>query len=142
MTIELYRRYRRALKTTPFNGRFMPYNWSPLPNSMTGELLPYSQMLDDFARELANSINDLTHHENRLRAWASALEGLTAQQIMAAQHEIVGDIATVSLGLPYVIRSRFLFAASHLSHQANRARLPDWVDDLPEDDEIYLETAD
>lgn len=31
---------------------------------------------------------------------------------------------------------------AHLSHQANRARLPEWVDDLPEDDEIYLETTD
>lgn len=142
MTIELYRRYRRALKITPFNGRVMPYNWSPLPNSITGELLLYSQMLDDFARELANSINDLTHRENRLRAWATALEGLTAQQVMVAHHEIVGDIATIGLGLPYVIRSRFLFAAAHLSHQANRARQPSWVDDLAKDGGINLETAD
>lgn len=142
MTVALYRRYQQALKAAPLTGRFMPYGWSPLPRVLSGGLFAYAEMLDDYARELANSINDLTHREHRLRVWATVLNGLTPKQVMAAQHAIVGDVATVGLGLPYVIRSRFLFAATHLSHQANRARLPDWCDDLPGDDAIYLETAD
>ncbi len=142
MTIALYRRYRQTLKTTPSTGRFMPYDWSPLPHTLSAALLIYSQMLDDYARELANSINDLTHREHRLRAWAAVLKGQPEKAVMEAHHDLVGDIATVGLGLPYVIRSRFLFAVTHLSHQANQARQPDWRDDLPGDDQIYMDVMD
>ncbi|MCA3699744.1 MAG: integrase [Brevundimonas sp.] len=142
MTIALYRRYRQALKITPFTGRFMPYDWSPLPHTLSAPLLIYSQMLDDYARELANSINDLTHREQRLRAWAAVLEDQPDKAVMEAHHALVGDVATVGLGLPYVIRSRFLFAVTHLSHQANQARQTDWRDDLPADDEIYMHVMD
>lgn len=142
MKIALYRHYCQTLKSTPFTGRFMPYDWSPLPHTLSAALLIYSQMLDDYARELANSINDLTHREQRLRAWATVLEGKSDKAVMEAHHALVGDIATVGLGLPYVIRSRFLFAVTHLSHQANQARQPDWRDDMPDDDEIYMDVMD
>jgi len=120
----------------------MPYGWSPFPQTLYWEPFLYSEMLNDYAREIANSINDLTHRERRLRAWAAVLKGLTPRKVMDAQHELIADVATVGLGLPYVIRSRFLFATAHLSHQANRARLSDWSDDLPTDENIYMETAD
>ncbi|WP_332660863.1 hypothetical protein [Brevundimonas sp.] len=142
MTTDLYRRYRRALQAEPTTGRIMPYNWSPLTGGLSPALFLYSEMLEDFAREIANSINDLTQRELRLRAWHAVLKDETPKRIMDAHHAIVGDVGTVALGLPYVIRSRFIFAVTHLSNQANPARDTSWRDELPEDDKIWFETAD
>ena len=45
--------------------------------------------------------------------------------------------------VPYVIRSRFIFAAAHLSHQANQSKaVGGWKDDLPLDGEINFSEAD
>ena len=51
-------------------------------------------------------------------------------------------IGTIGLNLPYVIRSRFIFAVAHLCHQANRSREGNsWKDDLPLDREIKPKVA-
>jgi hypothetical protein len=143
--IEFYRRHREALQATPYDDRFMPYpeEWTRLPNPLHPVWLPYSFMLDEFAREIANAINDLTNHVHRLRAWAAVAASLSYQEKMNACHEFIGGLATLAVNLPYVIRSRFIFAAVHLSHQANMVfDRPAWVDDLLMDDEIYIDQAD
>ena len=117
MTVSLYRRYRAALKDPPFDGKFMPYNWSPLPPNVCPEWLPYAMMLDEFSRGLANVINELTHHERRLRAWSVVVAPLTDVQKMAATHEFIGAIGIVAVNLPYVIRNRPPRAPSETSAQ-------------------------
>jgi hypothetical protein len=143
MTIERYRQFKRRLKETPFKGQYMPYDWDDLPRSLPFTWLAYSQMLDEYAREIANSINALSDYTHRLTAWRDVVSPLDENKRIAAAHDFIDPLATVALNLPYAIRSRFIFAAAHLCHQVNRERRgKDWKDDLPVDSGIYFDVAD
>lgn len=142
MTIALYRQYRQTLKGLPFSGQFMPYNWGNLPDRLDALWLPYSTMSEDFARELANTINAFTQDVQRLQAWVIVVEPLSDEKKMYAANEFVDALATTAVNMPYVIRSRFIFATAHLCHQANRAKGPGWKDDLPLDTDIHWKEAD
>jgi hypothetical protein len=141
VTIALYRRYQQALKSTPHTGRFMPYDWSLLPRPLDPRWIAYAFMLDEFSIGLANTINDLTYHEQSLRAWATVVESLSDVQKLAALHEFINASAIVAVNLPYVIRARFAFAVTHLCHQANRLKSSTWRDELPADGDIDLNVA-
>src|SRR5690349_16777060 len=70
----VHRRYRHELAllhAAPIDGQYLPYpeEWTRSPKSVAPAWLPYSLMLEEFAREIANSVNDLTNHVDRLRAW-------------------------------------------------------------------------
>ena len=54
-----YADYRAALDGSGVAKRFMPYRWWTLPNPISGLWLVYSSMLEDYATDLANVINDL-----------------------------------------------------------------------------------
>lgn len=121
----------------------MPYRWSGLPATISAVWMPYDMMFDEFATELSNTINDLTNHVRRLRAWAVVVAPLSDKARLDATHEFIDVLGTVAVNLPYVIRSRFIFAAAHLSHQANLTdETREWVDDLPLDKDIYLDIAE
>lgn len=143
MSIYRYRQYRKVLKATPFKGRYMPYGWGSLPNSLPFGWMAYSEMFEEFSREIANIINDLSRYTHQLTAWRDVVAGLDDDGKMSVAVEFVDPLATITLNLPYVIRSRFIFAVAHLCHQANRAKqLNDWKDDLPLDDQVYFAQAD
>ncbi|KQZ22435.1 hypothetical protein ASD50_21250 [Mesorhizobium sp. Root552] len=136
--VVLYRHYRAALDALPLEGRFMPYRWWTFSEPLHVAFMAYSQMLGEYATELANIINDLTHNVQRLRAWASVVEGLSDEDKLEASHEFIDMLGTVALGQPYAIKSRFTFAVGHLSHQANQARnVKGWKDHFP-DKNLYL----
>lgn len=143
MTIETYRQYRRILKATPFKGQYVPYDWGELPQTLYMAWLPYSQMFDEFARELANALNALTNYTHQLTAWRDLLAPMNTQQQLDAAVSFIDPVATVALNLPYVIRSRFIFASAHLCHQANRAMQGvKWTDDFPLDGDVWFGAAD
>jgi len=99
----------------------------------------YSLSLSDFAMEIANSINALTQHVRRLQAWDIVIKDLNEAEQFEVLHEFVESLGTVALGLPYAVRSRFIFAAGHLCHQANMSKYKkDWKDNFPYDETIYL----
>lgn len=105
--------------------------------------MPYSEMLNEFSRELSNAINGLTRNVQYLQAWNSVIAPLSDEKKVEATFEFVDVLGTVSLNLPHVIFSRFIFATAHLSHQANRAKEhKSWKDDLSLDNEIYMADAD
>ncbi|PVM84450.1 integrase [Caulobacter radicis] len=99
--------------------------------------MPYGEMLSEFARELANTINGLTHHVHRLQAWAQVIAPLPYEEQMEAAHEFIEVLGTAAIGLPYVIKSRLAYAAGHLSHQANMTR-KGWQDVFPAKTALYL----
>lgn len=133
-----YKDYRHALDATPVGGEFMRYNWWALPNPLNAVWMAYSQMLGEYATELANIINDLTNNVHRLRAWDTVLASLDVPDKHEVSHEFIDTLGTVALGQPYAIKSRFAFAVGHLSHQANQAADgQDWKDDFP-DKNLYL----
>lgn len=143
MTIERYRQFQRALRVAPLKGRYLEYEWGDLPGQLYVTWMPYGHMFEEFARELANAVNALTGYTHRLTAWRDVVAPLNVQQQMDVAVDFVDSLATVALNLPYVIRSRFIFAAAHLCHQAHRGRLGvAWKDDFPLDGEIWFETAD
>lgn len=141
--IKMYTSFRRMLDDGNDDGRFMPYNWWRLPDPIGGLWLPYTQMLNEYAAELANIINDLTHDVRRLQAWARVVQPLTDAEKLAACHEFIDTLGTVALGRPYAIKSRFAYAAGHLCHQANMANdLANWRDEFPDDRVLYLNDID
>ncbi|WP_176000643.1 integrase [Burkholderia vietnamiensis] len=143
MSTYRYRQYRAALKAAPLKGKFMPYGWGALPQRLSGDWIAYAEMFNEFSQELANTINDLTRYTHQLTAWRDVVDKLDDEGKFNVAVEFVDPLATIALNLPYVIRSRFIFAAAHLSHQAGRTMVPKgWKDDLPLDDEIYFEQAD
>jgi len=136
--VDRYTQYRAALDARPTGGKFMRYRWWMLPNQLNAAWMAYSQMLDDYATELANIINDLTHHVARLRAWDTVMAGLSDDEKFEISHEFIDMLGTVALGQPYAIKSRFTFAVGHLSHQANQAADGvQWKDEFPEKN-LYL----
>lgn len=130
--VAFYETYRTALDATPVDGKFMKYRWWTLPNPLSAAWMAYSQMLGEYATELANIINDLTNHVHRLRAWDAVLVELDDTDKHELSHEFIDMLGTVALGQPYAIKSRFAFAVGHLSHQANQAADgKDWKDEFP-----------
>lgn len=143
-SIKLYRQYLATSKATKRpKGKVMPYDWGDLPNPLGIGWMAYGYMFDEFSREIANSINQLTDYANRLKTWSAVISSMTDQEKVNAAREFIDPLAVVGLTFPYVIRSRFIFAAAHLCHQANRSRDGrKWRDDFPLDREIYFPAAD
>ncbi|TPN46368.1 hypothetical protein [Mesorhizobium sp. B1-1-7] len=138
MSIQLYTQYRRALKTAPFSADYAEYEWYRLPQRMHMSLMPYGTMLREFSAEIANEINALINYAHRLAAWEEVMRPLTDQRKLDVLVEFVSPIASLALGMPYSIRSRFLFAAVHLCHQVNQLQHGKrWVDKLPPDREFF-----
>jgi hypothetical protein len=86
---------------------------------ISGVWMPYVGVLNDYAAELANFINDLTLDVEWLRACACVTALLTDKQTLAVLHELIDRLGTVALGRIYAIKSSFAFAAGHFCHQAN-----------------------
>lgn len=59
----------------------------------------------------------------RLSAWRDVVNKLDDKGKFDVAIEFVEPLATIALNLPYVIRSRFIFATAHLSHQAGMAAM-------------------
>lgn len=137
--VDLYTQYRAELDSTQIGGRWMPYRWWQLPDHLNVRWWPYTEMLQEFASELANIINDLTHNVHRLRSWEKILSTLSVDEKLAVTHEFVNMLGTIALGQPYAIKSRFAYAAAHLSHQANQAKdAAAWKDEFPQKETLYL----
>lgn len=139
----IYDQYRHVLISTPFDGKCAIYDWGRLPSPLAAVWMPYSEMFDEFSQVIANSINELVDYARRLKAWSAVMSTLDNEQTLEVLIEFVAPLATVALNLPYVIRSRFIYATAHLAHQANRALDRNaWKDDLPMDRKIEFRTAD
>jgi len=141
--LDLYRRYSEARPAAKDVGTIMPYDWIWLPDPLEATWMIYSQMLGDYAREIANGINAFTMNVRRLNTWSMLMPTLSAAEQNEATHEFIEPAATLALLSPYMIRSRFIFATAHLCHQVNLIRHSEWPESsLPPDAEIYMAAAD
>lgn len=124
-------------------GKLADYRWYSLPNSLPMELMAYSQMLSDHSQEISNSINELYRYIVNLKVWNQIITNLDNDFKHELIIEMIDPFATLSINLVYVIRSRFIYSAAHLCHQANMVKFrEEWKDDLPDDEEIYFQQAD
>lgn len=141
--VEEYQRYLAAREHLTQLGTWAEFDWAVLPDSLYIMYLTYSQMLNEHASEIANSINQLQRLTLSLKAWDQLLRSIDDEQRrLNIICEFVEPISIVAINLPYIIRSRFIYSTAHLSHQANQSRYTDWKDDFPLDSEIYFVQAD
>lgn len=139
-------KYQSECISGKFPGKLLvDYKWyqQAQPEVVDIVWMPYHMMLDEFAGEVANTINELVRLTYRLSCWEKTIAQLNDKEKLEVLLEFVFDPATIALNLPYVIRSRIIFATAHLCHQANRAlQKAAWIDDLAMDAEIYFKQAD
>lgn len=140
--LEQFTRYRRELRNSEPCVPYADCDRLNRPRTYDVSRLAYARYLDEFERELSNSINELITYTKQLSAWSKVLIGLDQNRRFELVHETIAPIATTALNAPYAIRSRFCFAAAHLAHQANKYKLgAAWKDDLPPDEKITEEIA-
>ena len=138
-----YSEYEKILQVEKFDNKFAENNWGTFPAKISIEWMPYCWMFEEFSREIVNSLNQLVGYSHRLKIWKVILDTKQEKAKIEIIYEFVEPISTLALNLPYVIRSRFIFATAHLCHQANRViEGVEWKDDLPFDKAIYFEQAD
>lgn len=143
MSNKALQQYSSFLEKINLSLPLAPYDWDQLHDSISSEWIAYSQYMSEHNRELANVINDFRRYLTSLSAWRNVLEDTDdEQEKYNIVTEYVSPLATLTLTLPYVIRSRFIFSSAHLSHQANKLKQDIWVDDLPIDSKIYFEDTD
>jgi len=138
---EIYAQYKEVFSKTASTWKLMPYDWVEFPNPISANWMPYKFMFDEFSTGLANVINEMSYNIRAIKAWSWIIDDLTNEQKYEITKEFISDKVTLSLNLPYVIKSRFSFSITHLCHQANRVS-DQWEDDLPLDREIPNKPVD
>jgi hypothetical protein len=147
--VEHYQDFTLARDNIKYCANPLPYGWLNAPDSHDC-LQPqgmaryiWFEIAEFQARDIANSINALTIHARNFDAWHKILQELDKDEKFRVYHEFIQSDSIVALNLPYSIKSRFYFAISHLSHQANRVlNAENWQEsDLPLDQSIDQEVA-
>lgn len=123
LLLDTYRRYLKLFGDEPDHEQYADYGWESLSDKLNASWLAYSLMLPEFSRSLANIVNQLGNYARRLKSWDMVLREFDEDLKFELLFEFVDPIATLSLNLPYAIQSRFFFAITHLSHQANKTKL-------------------
>jgi len=118
--------------------RMAPYNWFKLQDKLSGFWMPYGTMLDEHCMGIANSINELLRYICDLEAWGGVIKDHDEDSKFEIIVEFISPIATLAINMPYVVRSRFIYSIVHLCHQCNRTKDANWVDKLPEENEIWM----
>lgn len=146
MNIQLLTTYEKFLNLrfeAKGPGELADYNWYSLPDTLPFEFMPYSQMLADHSREVANSINELYRYVVNIQVWEQIFKEVNEELKHELIIEMVDPFATLAINLIYIIKSRFIFSIAHLCHQANMFKFKTkWKDNLPNDEEIYFKHAD
>lgn len=114
-----------------------PYGHIETRNSNPFNLAAYHELLREHLPNLANEVNALGHRIGQLEAWSKVLPDHETIDQLTLSIELVDSIALSAIQTPYALRFRFIFAASHLSHQANKATDSSWGESrLPNDTRI------
>ena len=139
---EIFDRYLESRSDVEADGELMPFDWAPFPETIESSEWAYARYLDSHSRELSNEINQFRRYLKNLRSWACVMEGNDERQTLEIVTEFVYPIAALCLSYPYAIRSRFIFSAAHLCHQANRKVVEGWVDKFPANEEVDFGVLD
>ena len=147
--IEYYQDFTLARDSIEYCAAPLPYRWLDVPDSYD-LLKPHGmakyiwfELADFQARDIANSVNALLIHARNFDAWQKILQGLDRDEAFRVHYEFIQSNSIVALNLPYSIKSRFYYAISQLSHQANRVlHAESWQEShLPLDRDINQEIA-
>lgn len=125
---------RDQLYETSTEFELAPYGHIETRNSNPFNLAAYHELLREHLQNLANEINAFGHRIGQLEAWSKVLSHHEPLDQLTLSIELVDSIALSAVQTPYALRFRFIFAASQLSHQANKATDSSWGESrLPND---------
>jgi hypothetical protein len=142
--LHFFQAFHKARKTLspPQKESYATYQ-KRLGGSYNGVWLAYMQIWHDADLAIANAINELTRYNFDLKAWDAVTKPMDDDDKFNVALHFVDPLSALALNLPYVIQQRLLYAAAHLCHQANRAKLKgEWKDDLPNDAKINGKICD
>ena len=138
-----YEKYRQFFSNGEIEPKFAPYGNIRKGAVIPLELVNYYSLLAEHSCGVANEINNLYYRTAQLSAWEKVLKEYNGEEKLLLLLEFVEPIANLAIGLPYVIRSRFIYSLSHLSHQANLILDSTWSESkLPSDGEINFKTME
>jgi len=115
---------------------YMPYKWTDIPEEKGVSWMAFSEFTEEYSSELANEINSFRTYIQNLSAWSCILKDCTDKEKISILNEFVEPMAICALNHPYSVRSRFIYAVSHISHQANKSKIDNWKDDIKADTSI------
>lgn len=136
----LFMRETIAIKVSPDKGA--PYKWYKFPDKLSLLWIAYTNMLEEHAIGISNSINEFLRYINSLDAWGNIIKNKEENDKFEIIIEFITPIATLALSMPFVIRERFIYSAVHLSHQSNYTKGINWGDEVIIENDISFNTAD
>lgn len=114
-----------------------PYGHIETRKNIPGTLAVYHELLREHLPNLANEVNAFGHWIGQLEAWEKVFQSLGLNDRITVSIELVNSIALSAAQTPYALRFRLIFAASHITHQANKTIDPYWGESrLPSDKSI------
>lgn len=133
--------FRAEYLKTGYLGKLAPYEHIKIREDIPFHLFMYHEMLKEHTQALANEINHFCLSLTQLNAWDNVLKQYDFEEKHILLMEFIENTAIVSTNYPAVIRARFIFSVSHLSHQANRIMNHAWKEkELPPDRQISWNT--
>lgn len=111
-----------------------PYNHIVPRTKIPISWATHHEMVLEYLRTLANELNGFRRRISQLQAWRRVLPTFDFHEQMFLHIEIVDSVALSAASTPYALRSRLIFSAAHLSHQANLITDAEWQESrLPMD---------
>lgn len=147
--IAFYTLFRKELDKINYTRSAAAYNWHDNPdktieftNKLMVRFFMYMELIETMSSDISNVINELATCIRHLKAWNLVIRNLNQRDLHHIVVEFIDHEAKYALTLPYSIKAKFIFATSLLSHQANAAKIPGWVDKLEPDEKIVQEVMD
>jgi len=134
--VRMYQAYLSEREDNDIGLPCMPYSWAGIPETIDSAWMAFAEFIKEYSSELANEVNSFRTYIQNLSAWGRILEGCTDNEKFSILSEFVEPMAICALNHPYSVRSRFIYAVSHISHQANKSKDDDWKDDIKTDASI------
>lgn len=104
--------------------------------------LIFQLMVDDFTRELINSINGFYIRIFDADCWTRVSSQFDEDDRSSLLYEFAKPLFELCLSSPYSLKNRFIYSTANLLHQSNRHVITDWKDDLPKERDISYKTLE
>jgi len=141
MTISLFRAaYSEYWDAVESGSVEAPCKMLPYDYVVEGRAFVWESFVNEFTRELLNTINGFADQINNLTIWTGVLSKRNEEDQLILRYEFTALPLYYCLHKPREFRERFVFCLSHLCHQANCICRSGYQDRLEPDHRICIET--
>ena len=96
--------------------------------------LVFGQMSRNFSTGLINAVNRFFFDIRQADSWVQVANSFQENDRASLLSLHAEPLLELSVSRPYSLRNQFIFAVTHLLHQSNQLKNPEWRDDLPTND--------